>query len=216
MGTDVMRRIALGTLSSLVLALGLAGQASAGGITEVAVNDNSFSPDDALDLSFRFAWDPTGDAMTSNPHNVRQDVRFFASGAPTTGDGDFEVLLPGAGTYHYYCEVHGSPTGGMDGVIRNYLYSLSQDVDPGESRRVRWTPAGDTGSHTFDVQYRVDGGPWKNWKKDTPKRRAKFGANNKPVNFNNARTYEVRARTQKNGNVRKRSGWSQPYTLEDV
>jgi plastocyanin len=186
-----------------------AGQAAAGGTTEVAITDDHFSPADGENETFDFQWDPAGDGVTEHKHNVRQDFRFFNSGAPTKSAGDFGVFLEGAGSYHYYCEVHGSKTGGMDGVARMYMEGGT--VDPGESQVVTW---GSGGPFRYDVQYRVNGGKWKLWRKQTAASDGSFGAGDNPVNVNPLRDYEVRARTLKQANFDLRSGFSRPFQID--
>jgi plastocyanin len=49
-------------------------------------------------------------------HNVHADDDSFTSGAPST-DGNFQTTFNTPGTYGFYCQVHGSLTGGMRGTI---------------------------------------------------------------------------------------------------
>jgi len=206
MGSRGTRRIILG---AGVLALGLAAPAFGGGNTDIAVTDNQFAPADVQDLSFTWEWDPAGDGQTNNKHNVRQDDRFFDSGAPIKGGDDFQTVIQGAGKYHYYCEVHGSKSGGMDGVVRKYIFPGPST--PMESQIVNWS--GGT-NQRYDVQYRVDDRRWKNWKRHTGSLNDSFGAGDDPVNLQADREYQVRARTLKRNDFSKRSGWSRPYTVD--
>lgn len=53
---------------------------------------------------------------TSFPHNVKADDDSFTSGPPSNS-GNFQRTFNTPGTYGYYCQVHGSLTGGMRGTI---------------------------------------------------------------------------------------------------
>lgn len=53
---------------------------------------------------------------TADMHNIKADNGSFTSGAPDTS-GTFQVTLTTPGTYGYFCQVHGSLTGGMRGTI---------------------------------------------------------------------------------------------------
>ncbi|HEY3570716.1 MAG TPA: Calx-beta domain-containing protein [Thermoanaerobaculia bacterium] len=49
-------------------------------------------------------------------HNVHADDDSFTSGAPSN-TGNFQITFNTPGTYGFYCQVHGSTTGGMRGTI---------------------------------------------------------------------------------------------------
>jgi plastocyanin len=49
-------------------------------------------------------------------HNVHADDDSFTSGAPAS-QGNFQTTFSSPGTYGFYCQVHGSLTGGMRGQI---------------------------------------------------------------------------------------------------
>lgn len=95
-----------------------ASSALAGTTTVIAVADDEFTPDSVVipvtlgPVSWR--WD---DAVVDE-HNVRQDSKLFYSGEPTSTTTTQYTISASAGTYHYYCEVHGSRSGGMDGKLR--------------------------------------------------------------------------------------------------
>jgi plastocyanin len=55
-------------------------------------------------------------SATSMQHSVKSDDGTFSSGAPAN-DGTFQRTFSNAGTFGYYCQVHGSPTGGMRGTV---------------------------------------------------------------------------------------------------
>jgi len=79
----------------------------------VTVADNSFSPSaKTVTVGTTVNWTWTG----SNQHNVT-----WAAGSPasstTQSSGAYERTFDAAGTYQYYCSIHGSPTSGMRGTV---------------------------------------------------------------------------------------------------
>jgi plastocyanin len=52
----------------------------------------------------------------STQHNVHADDDSFTSGAPAT-NGTFQTVFTTAGSHGFYCQVHGSTTGGMRGTV---------------------------------------------------------------------------------------------------
>ena len=135
-------------------ALAYASVASAAA-TEIKVGDNFFSPRTPpvrnLATGSSFHWQRA--SGSTSPHNVHQDFNLFNSGAATSGPINFSVRAS-AGTYHYYCTVHGSPSGGMDGVVRVRPIFASAP-DPGAPFTVRWALTGTTTGNQFDVRFRV-------------------------------------------------------------
>jgi plastocyanin len=148
-------------------------------------------------------WDTDG--TTFGFHNVRQDSKLFYSGQLTKSKPAGFTVVPSAGSFHYYCELHGSGTGGMDGTIKIRPLIFNKTAS---SFGVRWSPGtGDTGGR-FDVRYRVDGGAWKIWKNDVTSTQATFGASNKPVHVAPNHIYDIQARSEKSTNTSAVSGWS--------
>jgi plastocyanin len=168
---------------------------------EVSVSDDAFSPAQASSaVGGEVHWSrATG---STADHNIRQDDKLFYSGLPMDGTIDFTATFS-AGSYHYYCEAHGSEFGGMDGIVKSPVTILNAPA--GRSFTVRWaTATTDTGS-LYDVHYRVGSGDWKNWKKDKPATQGAFGQNGNPVNVQYGKVYRFRARSQEGTAV---SGWS--------
>jgi plastocyanin len=206
---------ALGLLAASVsLALvALAVPASAGVPATVSVEDDFFDPDPvAQGVTLSVTWD-WADGLV-NEHNVRQDDKLFRSGNPTDIPTESFEIHPSAGTYHYYCELHGSEAGGMDGKLR--MRPIQDFLKRGSTRRIIWSDGSNDSGNQFDVQYRVQGrDKWRNWKKNTKQDAADFGGNDKPIDVNPNKTYEVRARSEKASNPKKkRSGWSPPLPIE--
>jgi hypothetical protein len=144
----------------------------------------------------------TRQAGAIHSHSVHQDDGLFDSGDPTAGPIDFTVDFS-AGTFHYYCEVHGSPTGGMDGVVR---VPVRINVAPtGRPFTVRWATQDTQTGSIFDVQYKVGSGEWRNWKVDTSKLKAVFGKNGNPVVVKAGVKYSFRARSQEGSATSKYS-----------
>ena len=150
-----------------------------------------------------FRW--TNGGGTGNPHNVRQDDRLFSSGGLTDGPINFSIRAS-AGSYHYFCTLHGTRDLGMPGVVkvRPIRFSGSQSGEIG----VRWANSNTNTGSRFDVRYKVDQGRWKTWKNDTASFRAFFGRNDRPVNYRpNRHNYKIKVRSERK-KVSKRSDWS--------
>ena len=61
----------------------------------------------------------------STSHTIKSDDGSFTSGQPAS-TATFQRTFTTAGTFGYYCQVHGSPTGGMRGTI-----VVQDESDPG-------------------------------------------------------------------------------------
>jgi plastocyanin len=169
--------------------------------TTVAVEDNRFAPREvAVVVGDEVTW--TRAPGSVEPHNVREDERLFSSGPVTEGPIAFAAAFS-AGSFHYFCEAHGSRAGGMDGVVR-----VAPSVEAGPAGRrftVRWaTNETSTGSR-FDVQYRRGGGRWREWKDDARALRGVFGKRGRPERVRNGARYRFRARS---GRGEAESRWS--------
>ena len=192
-------------------ALAYASVASAAA-TQIQIKDNFFAPRTPptrnLATGASFHWQRAPGSTL--PHNVRQNLNLFNSGAATSGPINFSVSAS-AGTYHYYCTVHGAASGGgMDGVVRvRPIFAAAPDGAP---FTVRWALTGTTTGNQFDVHYRVGtSGTWKIWRNDTTARAGVLGQNGQPVQVLPGRTYQFRARSQKTPT--QPSGWSPILTV---
>lgn len=198
-----MKRLAL--LGMLVAIGMLHTEAVAGGQT-VSVQNNLFAPDEATlaEPGLAIDWDWVGGGF---PHNVRQDDLLFRSGPTTSSPAASFQRVFSAGTFHYYCENHGFPTGGMDGVIR--VRPIIGDAPVGLPFTVRWATSTTNTGGVFDVRYRVNDGPWRTWRTDTTRVASRFGVNDMPIRVRPGRTYRFRARSQVDaGSPTAVSGWS--------
>jgi plastocyanin len=75
--------------------------------------DGSGDQNTAIDVGDTVTWT----FSDGQPHTVTADGGAFASGAPATS-GTFAFTFNSAGTFDYYCEVHGGAGGlGMSGTI---------------------------------------------------------------------------------------------------
>ena len=198
-------------LTAIVVgALAYASVASAAA-TQIEVDDNFYAPDNAptrnLSSGASFTWVRASGA--TRPHNVRQDFALFNSGAPTSGPINFSIRAS-AGTYHYYCTIHSTGSGGMDGVVRvRPIFNLNPTGAP---FTVFWALGGTAPTNTgnqFDVRYRVGTSTtWRFWRNDTSARSGVFGQSNQPVQVLSGRTYHLQARSQKASAPNQPSGWS--------
>jgi plastocyanin len=176
--------------------------------TTVTLTDNAFTPKAVTKTvgtgAVHWRWGTNG--TTAFPHNVRQNDKLFRSGGLTNSDPNGYTIVPSAGGFRYYCELHGSRTGaGMAGTIKVRPAIFNKTAS---AFGVRWSTGSlDTG-RAFDVRYRVDGGTWKVWKNDVRAAQAIFGANAQPVRVRPGHTYDVAARSEKITDPSKRSDWS--------
>jgi plastocyanin len=90
--------------------------ACAGVQAKIAINGGgmSFSPSTmTIDAGQPVCWSWSG---TSTQHSIKADDNSFTSGPPDNS-GTFQRTFSTPGTFGYYCQVHGSTTGGMRGTI---------------------------------------------------------------------------------------------------
>ena len=182
------------------------------GPTEIQVKDNSFSPQAPPLRGFQpgasFHWQRA--ASSTGLHNIHQDAGLFRSGNVTGGAINFSVSAS-AGSYHYYCDIHGSPAGGMTGVVK--VRPAFSAAPTGNPFTVTWGDSGTTTGQAFDVNYRVGtSGTWKVWKNDTVQRKAVFGQAGSPVAVNPGTKYQFQVRSEKGSDHSKRSGFSPTLT----
>lgn len=194
----------------VVLAVGLASLSAlvapaSAAVTHIGVIDYDYTPVSAAGVvgdTVSWEWADGLDA----PHNVQEDHRLFKSGAATAVAGTTFKRTPSAGTFHYYCTLHGGASGGMDGTLR--IAPATNDGPSGAPFGVVWATGTRTGS-AFDVQYRKAGGLWRSWRTDTAALAGTFGKQGKPITVQPGETYEFRARSQADAASTARvSGWS--------
>ena len=205
---------------SIVLAvagtLALPGLAYAGiGYVNVEASDqNKFSPrSESYNLlahpNFWWQWgDDSDGGVTLRKHNVRQDDGLFRSGDPTKSppDGHYELNVS-AGTFPYYCEVHGGPGGaGMSGKI--HVAPVVEGSPTTSGIELTWADVSSETGDAYDVRYRVDGRNWRIWKNDTPHFGGTFGAGGHPIVLKTGHTYKFQVRSEKGSNPDRRSDWS--------
>jgi plastocyanin len=204
-----MRRyLLIGTAAALLAIPALATGATTT-ITVAPNNSLSFGPKSVIKNvgagSIHWQWGTNG--TTSFAHNVRQDNNLFSSGAPTASKPAGYTITPSAGSFHYYCTLHGA-AGASTGMVGTINIRPAIFNKTASSFGVKWSPGTNQTGNAFDVRYRVDGGTWKTWMNDVTTAQAVFGANNSPVHVGPGHTYEVEARSEKLSNVSKPSGWS--------
>ena len=199
-----MRRVAV---LALGLALGLAapsGLAASAAVAKIGVRDYEFRPSAAAGavgdtVSWKWA-----DGLQA-AHDVFEDHRLFRSKTTAVSGTTFK-RTPSAGTFHYYCTLHGGPSGGMDGTLR--IAPTTNDGPAGAPFDVVWATGTRTGS-AFDVQYRKAGGLWRNWRTDSAALAGTFGKQGAPITVQAGEIYEFRARSQADASSPTRvSGWS--------
>jgi plastocyanin len=211
MGGKLRRGVLIAAIGAL-LAWPALSQAGIGYVYVEAQNHNKFSPETSSytllgSPNFEWHWGDGGDTSTLRKHNVRQDDRLFRSGDPTkTFPGGYTVTAS-AGTYRYYCEVHGGPNGqGMSGRIK--VTPIIDGKATTDEFPIRWAIPQDETGDQFDVRYRIDGHRWKFWRKNAAAMSGVFGHNDNPVNLRPATTYDVSVRSERSSNPKHHSAWS--------
>jgi plastocyanin len=203
-------------VAGLIAAAALAAPASAGLPIHVTVDDNFFNPATAtMSAVADLEWQSSG-GSTSNEHSVTQDKGLFDNGVET--DNINFQIRPSAGTFPYYCTVHGGKGGvGMSGVLKVRPSLAAMKRRGGFAFEVVWADGdGDSGDQ-FDVRYKVSGKPgFKTWLKDTGQASAVFGEGNDPVNVKPGKTYSIQVRSQLSSNPKKHSDWSPSLKLSVV
>ena len=175
--------------------------------TQVSVIDDEFTPENAeqaLGASTRWTWDDEGDVFF-NEHNVREDSKIFFSGPVTDDPSTIFTTSIASGKYHYYCDLHGTPRQGMEGTIK--VRPTIGGFD-GEAATVTWGDEDVQKPSQYDVKYRAGNGKWKDWVKNKTAVSGEFGANDKPVNVREGKTYSFRARTELRNKPEKASKFS--------
>lgn len=80
---------------------------------KITVNDTSFSPATiTVDPGQKVCWTWSG----STEHTVKADDGAFTTGNPAD-KGNFQYVFTAPGTFGYFCQVHGTLTGGMRGKV---------------------------------------------------------------------------------------------------
>ena len=204
------------TIAVLVAGALLAPPAANAGTEEIGVSirDSEFDPPRVRSLVSgvepRITWSGDQSDPPTLEHNVREATKIFYSGPPQSWDGgETFARIFSAGTFDYRCEQHPFT---MTGRVR---IKMGQDSVDGLPLMIWATTDTNTGS-AFDVQFKVNDGPWRNWKVDTVRLQGVFGRNGRPVVFDDAANdYRFRARSQKRVDTpRKVSRWS-PAVLFD-
>lgn len=180
------------------LAVLLAGVPSARAAqTQIAIRDFRFDPDSVrVRVGGTVRW-MTADDSSTETHNVSGGI--FRSGN-LSDQIDYSADFS-AGTFPYICESHVRQ--GMDGVVK-----VPVTINPKPAGRpftVKWaTTATHTGT-TYDVQYKIGTGEWRNWLSETDSKSAVFGKGREPIRVRANKTYSFRARSRL---VDIKSGWS--------
>jgi plastocyanin len=207
--------LSAGALASVAAAVALAGPASAGLMaTEIEFGDDFYDPENVTVFQNAGANEGIWVRATGSTgeHNVREDSRLFRSG-PVRDDDTFNEYQASisAGAWHYYCEIHGDTTTGMEGTIR--VRPDFQDPD-GSSALIRWADPGDETGDAYRVQWRRgSSGRWQTWLKATGRPAARFGKADNPTNARPSATYQVRVRSFVRSRPRRGSGFSPPVSF---
>ena len=187
--TSIRRRLTRGAALGAVLTGLLATSVSAATIDVEATEAKTFSPSGVATTagnSVHWFGTPGG----TEEHSVRQNAGIFDSGNPQTGLNFSRNFS--AGTFPYHCEKHVGQ--GMVGRITVKPQVLTAPT--GLPFTVKWASTASNTGNTFDVQYRIGSGTWRNWFSDTSARSAVFGNRSRPVRLARGKTYSFRVWSQ--------------------
>ena len=152
-------------------------------------------------------------AGSTGDHNIREDSRLFRSG-PVLDNTEFNEYQESisAGAWHYFCEIHGTRTTGMEGTIK---VRPRVDSTDGSTAVIRWADGGDETGDAYRVQWRRGtSGRWKTWLKGTKRPAARFGKAGNPTNPRPTATYQVRVRSYVKAKPKKTSGYSPALSFD--
>jgi len=119
-----MRRFVKVAVGAVVFGLGCSSSTSPAGGTQGPGADQVFMQNTAFSPATRtvaagtlVTWmNKDGFTHTVTSSSVPAGAATFSSGA-VGGGGQFQVTFATAGTYQYYCTIHGSPGAGMHGTV---------------------------------------------------------------------------------------------------
>ena len=118
----VMRVVPVVLVSALVGVLGCGGSSystgpvQSGHTTSLVMNGSAFSPAvDTVAAGANVTW-TNQDGVTHTTTSAPGAPAAFSSGNVAAG-GTFAHVFATAGTYQYYCTIHGTPASGMRGTI---------------------------------------------------------------------------------------------------
>jgi plastocyanin len=142
------------------------------------------------------------------PHTATEDHQLWdltgTYGIPGNygfGPGESRQRAFEAGTQHYYCKVH--PTQ-MRGVVRVPVHTSVRNGAYGSRElTVRWAPRKSKGDRVFDVQIKLDDGPWYRFRKGTHEAKGTRHVSTGPTLH-----YSLRARMRSKSHPSKATGWS--------
>lgn len=200
-----MRRLAALVLVTTSLLL-IARPVGAASMLHVGVVDFDFKPRNSTGVvGSTVSWEWADNIGAA--HNVQEDHKLFKSGPPTSDPTTVFTRAPSAGTFHYFCTLHGAPGGGMDGSIA--IAPGTAAGPAGSPFDVTWASSATKTGTVFDVQYRIGTRRWKDWRIDAAAFSGTFGASGMPVAVRSGTTYGFRARSQFDATSPTRvSGWS--------
>lgn len=177
-----------------VLMLALVASPLAAAPTRVRIVDNEFRPSTvSVHVGDAVRWTRASESFAT--HNVFGERKLLYSGAPTDGDIDYLARMS-AGTFFYFCQVHGAT---MTGFVK--VPPTITAAPRGLPFRVRWATGTTTTGGRFDVQFKLAAAKrWRAWKTKVRGVSGIFGRKGLPVSVAKGKKYLFRTRSRnKNG-----------------
>ena len=170
-------------LCAAALALAMSVPASAGVNTTVTIEDFSYWPPNKVANAIANPYGIEFDNQDGVPHSATANGGIFDT--DTIGGGSSAiVLLYGAGSYPYFCTVHGAAQ--MSAKVSLRPTANDTSIVAGQSVTLRVGADGLKGA-TFDVQRRRNGGEWTTI-------RTAISDPTPTMTFRRAGTYDLRSR----------------------
>jgi plastocyanin len=188
-----MRRIAA-TLGTALIAFALAVPAHAGVNTTIAIDEYSYTPSNKIANAISGPYTVQFDNEGFVPHTATANSEMFDTGNIPDGGSDV-ALLYGAGSYPYFCTIHGA--GLMKAKVSLRPTSSAASIGVGGKVTIR-VGADSLEATTFDVQRRRNGGAW-------TRVRSMIADPTPTFTLNRVGTYDFRSRIRFEGLV---SGYS--------
>ena len=186
-----MRTVRL-LVSAMVLAAVAAAPASAGINFTIAISGFAYDPPNKVAIVISGAYSLGFDNEDGVTHTGTANNGMFNTGNIPGGMSD-SVLLFGAGSYPYHCNVHFD----MTGKVSLRPTASASSIVAGQKVTIRVGADGLKGA-TFDVQRRRNGGAWRTVRSNISDPTPTF-------TLNNGGTYDFRSRIRFNAQV---SGYS--------
>jgi plastocyanin len=195
--TRLVRRAApLGLLLAVVL------QSSASAAEVFVVMDNFFFDPESITIrqGDTVTWNNEGGTHTTTGNHP---LNYWDSDTVSNGES-FSFVFTAAGLFPYHCDFHG----GMDGAVSVKLKVNPRSGPVGTTFVIKMATENAAPPLVFDVQRKVPGGVFENWRMGLSSKSTPFDSTGMPTG-----TYQFRSRVR-NTSTGGVSDWSRPASIQ--